>query len=434
MYNHLGEQQNDSPPNDDSSSTSSLSDASVNSTHPAQVDLIPLHLSSSPDRYALSSEPQPQLDESSTIVTTLHMQKINQQLTNINSLKQSLVDDSHADAASAPFPLVSGDQHHVDDLSKSSATTSDDFVERLTLKLYQHAHSPRQTLVPSNLLPSQKTSDCPTVPDLLCEHSPSRVDMSQSNRPNTPTLPSAGAPSGAVGPADVSQIHQGLSLPVESRSTSTDTNLLGPDPPSPSTSRQRSGTPDAINTMYRIKWIRFHHQDRPIVTQNQNGPCPLLAIINILLLRGKFEFLNGKKNVTGEQLINMLADCIEDSIPNNLTPEAQLNYEQNMLDAMATFPKLSTGLDVNVKFDAIGSFEFTSELIVFDLLAIQLYHGWLVGPEEYELQAAIGHCSYNQLVEKIISNKTSNRAELVAEGRANCCKFFYLLLLFNVTH
>lgn len=34
----------------------------------------------------------------------------------------------------------------------------------------------------------------------------------------------------------------------------------------------------------------------------------------------------------------------------NISEGAQLNYEQNMHDAIAVLPKLQTGLDVNVRF------------------------------------------------------------------------------------
>ena len=53
---------------------------------------------------------------------------------------------------------------------------------------------------------------------------------------------------------------------------------------------------------------------------------------------------------------------------------------------------------------------------MFDLLNLALYHGWLVDPESPEVVAAIGNCSYNQLVEKIISQKNSHREELLTEG------------------
>lgn len=52
-----------------------------------------------------------------------------------------------------------------------------------------------------------------------------------------------------------------------------------------------------------------------------------------------------------------------------------------MSDAMAVLPKLSTGLDVNVRFTGVTDFEYTPECIVFDLLDIPLYHGWLVDPQ-----------------------------------------------------
>lgn len=48
---------------------------------------------------------------------------------------------------------------------------------------------------------------------------------------------------------------------------------------------------------------------------------------------------------------------------------------------MTVLPKLSTGLDVNVRFTGVSDFEYTPECIVFDLLNIPLYHGWLVDPQ-----------------------------------------------------
>lgn len=48
---------------------------------------------------------------------------------------------------------------------------------------------------------------------------------------------------------------------------------------------------------------------------------------------------------------------------------------------MAILHKLQTGLDVNVKFTGVRVFEYTPECIVFDLLDIPLYHGWLVDPQ-----------------------------------------------------
>ena len=39
------------------------------------------------------------------------------------------------------------------------------------------------------------------------------------------------------------------------------------------------------------------------------------------------------------------------------------------------------GLDVNVKFTGVQHFEYTPEMLIFDILNMNLYHGWLVDPQ-----------------------------------------------------
>ena len=70
-----------------------------------------------------------------------------------------------------------------------------------------------------------------------------------------------------------------------------------------------------------------------------------------------------------------------EDIPVDLDEADRLNYEQNMSDAIATFSKLQTGIDVNVQFKGVSSFECTSEIAVFDVLRIPLLHGWLPDPQ-----------------------------------------------------
>lgn len=74
-----------------------------------------------------------------------------------------------------------------------------------------------------------------------------------------------------------------------------------------------------------------------------------------------------------------------DILPHSLINSRGLTHScvspQNMSDAMAVLPKLSTGLDVNVRFTGVSDFEYTPECIVFDLLNIPLYHGWLLDPQ-----------------------------------------------------
>lgn len=169
-------------------------------------------------------------------------------------------------------------------------------------------------------------------------------------------------------------------------------------------------------SVYHIKWIQWKEENTPIITQNENGPCPLLAILNVLLLAWKVKLPPMMEIITAEQLMEYLGDYMLEAKPKEISEIQRVNYEQNMSDAMAILHKLQTGLDVNVRFTGVRVFEYTPECIVFDLLDIPLYHGWLVDPQIDDIVKAVGNCSYNQLVEKIISCKQSDNSQLVSEG------------------
>ncbi|XP_056256298.1 ubiquitin carboxyl-terminal hydrolase MINDY-1 [Seriola aureovittata] len=167
---------------------------------------------------------------------------------------------------------------------------------------------------------------------------------------------------------------------------------------------------------YLVKWITWKEKKTPIITQSENGPCPLLAIMNTLFLRWKAKLPAQTEVVTTEDLMAHLGECVLSVTPREKADGMELNFQQNMSDAMAVLPKLSTGLDVNVRFTGVTDFEYTPECIVFDLLDIPLYHGWLVDPQSPEMVAAVGKLSYNQLVEKIIDYKHSADSSRVSEG------------------
>ncbi|EMP27953.1 Protein FAM63A [Chelonia mydas] len=152
---------------------------------------------------------------------------------------------------------------------------------------------------------------------------------------------------------------------------------------------------------YCVKWISWKGERTPIITQCENGPCPLLAIMNILFLQWKVKLSPQKEVITSDELMAHLGDCILSIKPQENSEGLQLNFQQNVNDAMMVLPKLSTGLDVNVRFTGVSDFEYTPECIVFDLLNVPLYHGWLVDPQSPDAAQAVGKLSYNQLVEKL---------------------------------
>uniref|UniRef100_A0A8D2QV75 Ubiquitin carboxyl-terminal hydrolase n=1 Tax=Zosterops lateralis melanops TaxID=1220523 RepID=A0A8D2QV75_ZOSLA len=178
----------------------------------------------------------------------------------------------------------------------------------------------------------------------------------------------------------------------------------------------RAQPPAREEDFYCVKWISWKGQRTPVVTQSENGPCPLLAIINTLLLQWKVKLPPQKEVITAEELMAHLGNCILATQPRDTSEGLQLNFQQNISDSMTVLPKLSTGLDVNVRFTGVSDFEYTPECIVFDLLNIPLYHGWLVDPQIPEQVQAVGKLSYNQLVEKIITCKQASDSSLVSEG------------------
>lgn len=49
----------------------------------------------------------------------------------------------------------------------------------------------------------------------------------------------------------------------------------------------RTPVRDAEADFYCVKWISWKGERTPVITQSANGPCPLLAVMNVLLLQWK---------------------------------------------------------------------------------------------------------------------------------------------------
>lgn len=95
--------------------------------------------------------------------------------------------------------------------------------------------------------------------------------------------------------------------------------------------------------------------------------------------------------------------------PDNMNSHVESNYNRNLDDVINLLPDLGRGLDVNVKFRHVTDFEFTPALSLFDLLRVNLYHGWIPDPQFVEIRDAVGDLTYNQLVEHICDETNTNR-------------------------
>jgi len=129
---------------------------------------------------------------------------------------------------------------------------------------------------------------------------------------------------------------------------------------------------DAVDDLLDLKTIRFFGRDVSIVMQSRNGPCPLIAIVNILLLQNKIpSFSKDARYVPLAELIALVADVVISQPQRSTTNEAVASVTHSVLELL---PKLSRGLDLNRRFDDATAFEFTEEITVFDSLDIPLLH------------------------------------------------------------
>ncbi|CAO3587719.1 unnamed protein product [Absidia cylindrospora] len=178
-----------------------------------------------------------------------------------------------------------------------------------------------------------------------------------------------------------------------------------------------------------------------IITQNENGPCPLVSICNVLFIRGDLNMQPFERtSVTFEYLLEILGDYLLNHAPSDIkapespstqhpptsptnqvqepkkssltrqaTMEYVLTYRHNLDTALTILPRLQTGLDVNVQFSSIHDFEPTEELALFDLFGVDLVHGWIIDPQDEEGYRVVNHCkSYNGIVECIVRGAESN--------------------------
>ncbi|KAL0907867.1 hypothetical protein M5K25_022316 [Dendrobium thyrsiflorum] len=171
------------------------------------------------------------------------------------------------------------------------------------------------------------------------------------------------------------------------------------------TTDDRKLEPEDDDVAYKTKVVQFLGRPTPIVLQNDNGPCPLLAICNVLLLRNSINLNLDAPEVPLQKLLSLVAEKLIDS---NCSVQDKddgylINQQQNIADAIDLLPRLATGIDVNLQFRKVNDFEFTRECAIFDLLDIGIYHGWIVDPQDSDTAAAIGSKSYNALAGELVA-------------------------------
>ncbi|RLN98542.1 hypothetical protein BBJ28_00023019, partial [Nothophytophthora sp. Chile5] len=211
---------------------------------------------------------------------------------------------------------------------------------------------------------------------------------------------------------------------------------------------------------YAVKQTQFLGKPVTYVCQNVNGPCPLLAIANVLLLRGHLS-LDGLVAPPGVVSVRDLMQAVQRRlVATNPPVRAEafvvsierlesdnsiriLTQAKTLQDVAQLLPSLLVGLDVNVRFHNITDFEYTVACASFDMLDIALVHGWLLDEQDDKTVRSIsnllgcgisscssfglgkgrgtkvvGNKSYNELIERLVDY----RAVLMTEEANKAAK------------
>lgn len=194
-------------------------------------------------------------------------------------------------------------------------------------------------------------------------------------------------------------------------SAATRPAAASPETPGTRAKRQRNET-------YQIKQINWFDASAgpsgklrcsPIMTQNANGPCPLLALVNALTLS------------TPEHVNTALVDALRsreqvslglllDAVFEELARRSEITDKQlpDVGDLYSFLITLHTGMNVNPRFVTSGAphvgsvdaevsaagnlakpgvFEETREMILYSTFDIPLIHGWIPPPQSPAYQA-----------------------------------------------
>ncbi|EED95583.1 predicted protein [Thalassiosira pseudonana CCMP1335] len=112
----------------------------------------------------------------------------------------------------------------------------------------------------------------------------------------------------------------------------------------------------------------------------------------------------------------------------NAITTASSHHEYHLNEVLSLLPSLQHGMDVNPKFTCgPAGVEYTKNLAAFDLLGVDLVHGWLLDEQDVETTSVVGAKSYNELIELIILGNEGR--ELAGRLEAMVCEREERLLL-----
>ena len=183
---------------------------------------------------------------------------------------------------------------------------------------------------------------------------------------------------------------------------------------------------------YLVKNVRWHDpasgknpRTSPILIQNENGPCPLVALVNALTMTtpatedtALVQALRSREQIS----LNLVLDVVFDELMSPRRSSSQVALP-DVSDLYAFLQSLHTGMNVNPRFVPTpemvkaykrtslthlhptergalipGTFENTTEMSLYATFSIPLIHGWLPTREDAAYEAMERQaCSYEDV-------------------------------------
>lgn len=174
----------------------------------------------------------------------------------------------------------------------------------------------------------------------------------------------------------------------------------------------QEGSADEVQ--WSLKDLSWNGRNTKIIMQNENGPCSLIALCNVLLLEGRLEITPvDRPAVSYSYLSSKLTELLlAQNVGNNAS---QLGA------ALRVLPSLQRGLDVDIGFDAPTHFVSDSSgadaLALFRLAGVSLVHGWLPDPSEQPMYSAVQQAgSYNGATLAVANGDAQTNGHVIASS------------------
>ena len=333
--------------------------------------------------------------------------------------------------------------------ANSSATTANSGDQAPGNCVNEIASSPpdkthESSIEDASSLAHDNPNDVPveSIHDTNERQQPLETDFSSTQAEQPPLIPvehqketNSNSPLNQESPNDASRrvasyatLNEPLQNPYLENPKQPEPQVPPPHPARPSDPEQTASNLEASrrkasqqrNEVYQIRHIRWFDENHrknprksPILVQNANGPCPLLALVNALTLTTPPDFSTALVETlkTREQVsLGLLLDAVFDELTSGRRG-ATARLLPDVADLYSFLVTLHTGMNVNPRFvqprfnealsnfagldhdqsiegiGHLGGFEETREMRLYSSFAIPLVHGWLPMTDSSPYQA-----------------------------------------------